>query len=106
MILGAPLILVLASIGGVLAWAIRRRRAGSTWVGMVFLMAWPIIALPIESLLPAETQIRRVHSQIDIDAPAEIVWQNITDLDPIGPHPAIFNLLGIPRPLRADMACE
>ncbi|HSD83198.1 MAG TPA: hypothetical protein VLG46_05045, partial [Anaerolineae bacterium] len=40
-----------------------------------------------------------------IDASAESVWQHITAVDIAAfRHPAYFSLLGIPKPLRAEIA--
>ncbi len=39
-----------------------------------------------------------------INAPAEVVWQHITEVDIASfRHPAYFALLGIPKPLRAEI---
>ena len=41
----------------------------------------------------------------NINAPAETVWQHITEVDIAAfRHPAYFSLLGIPKPLRAEIA--
>jgi hypothetical protein len=50
--------------------------------------------------------LRQTQHQIEhmtaIQAPAEIVWQHVTEVDIASfNHPAYFSLLGIPKPLRA-----
>jgi hypothetical protein len=50
---------------------------------------------------------RTIFSTIDINGRPEIVWDNITNVK-IGQfsNPGIFRILGIPRPLRADLLVE
>jgi hypothetical protein len=49
-----------------------------------------------------------VHSQIAINSPPEVIWPQITNLQPIQPQEerfALFHALGLPRPREARMAC-
>ena len=47
---------------------------------------------------------RRIEHVTDIQAPAEIVWNHITEVDIASfSHPTYFSLLGIPKPLRAEV---
>ncbi len=47
---------------------------------------------------------RRIEHVTNIQAPAEIVWQHVTEVDIASfRHPAYFTLLGIPKPLRAEV---
>jgi hypothetical protein len=46
----------------------------------------------------------RIEHVREIQAPAEIVWQHVTEVDiATFHHPAYFSLLGIPKPLRAEV---
>lgn len=45
-----------------------------------------------------------IKHSIEINAPAEVVWHHITEVDIASfRHPAYFSLLGIPKPLRAEI---
>jgi hypothetical protein len=45
-----------------------------------------------------------VESSCHIEAEIGTVWQHVTDVDAMAhPHPAIFKILGVPRPLRAEL---
>jgi hypothetical protein len=51
----------------------------------------------------AKTRRQIAHVTI-VQAPAEIVWHHITEVDIASfRHPAYFALLGIPKPLRAEV---
>lgn len=46
----------------------------------------------------------RIEHSTNIQASAEIVWQHVTEVDIASfRHPAYFTLLGIPKPLRAEV---
>jgi len=45
-----------------------------------------------------------VESSQLIESAIAIVWKHVTDVDAMAyPHPAIFRILGVPRPLRAEL---
>ena len=47
---------------------------------------------------------RTIERSIRINAPAKVVWQHITEVDIASfRHPAYFSILGIPKPLRAEV---
>ena len=49
-------------------------------------------------------KIHRIEHSTSIHAPAEIVWNHITEVDIASfDHPAYLALLGIPKPLRAEV---
>jgi hypothetical protein len=49
--------------------------------------------------------MHRIERSVEIAAPADVVWRNVTQVD-IGSfrHPAYFSLLGIPKPVRAEIS--
>lgn len=51
-----------------------------------------------------DKKAHQIEHVTDIQAPAEIVWQHVTEVDIVSfDHPAYFVLLGIPKPLRAEV---
>ncbi len=47
---------------------------------------------------------QRLEHTTQIEASAELVWQHVTEVDIASfDHPAYFSLLGIPKPLRAEI---
>ena len=107
-ILALPIFVGLASFGGIIARFIRKLDSGPRFGALLFAVSLPYLVTPIESLFPVQESIRRVHSQIDINASASVVWANITNFDPILPSEqsfAFFHLIGLPRPKRAQMHC-
>lgn len=111
-LLALPLFLILASGGGLLArlvWEIIKTSKGSRMSVVVLILIVPYVIGAIEHEFTVREEVRRVHSQIEIEAPTEVVWQNITNLQPISlsEQPfSFFHLMGLPRPLEAQMACE
>ncbi|MFN0242270.1 MAG: DUF805 domain-containing protein [Planctomycetota bacterium] len=100
-----PLGIALALLGGVLGFFLQRgpRPRGDA----VRVLSLSIVFLPtiigLESAAPAEPQLWKVTTCVTIDAPPEIVWQNVvafTELPP--PREWVFRL-GIAYPLRAEI---
>jgi hypothetical protein len=113
-VLAAPLWLLLASIGGTAGALVSRlaqKRGSNDVIGgaMLLFTLTPFLFVPLERLLPLQPESHTVHSQIEIDAPAAVIWQYITDLRHIEPaeqRESLFHLAGLPRPLEAKMACQ
>jgi hypothetical protein len=69
----------------------------------------PLIVLMVESQLPAPWETRTVRTQIEIQAPADVVWDNIKSVRPIEPgelHDAWVTRIGFPRPVAAILSRE
>lgn len=66
----------------------------------------PLIVAPLEQLREKVTEIKEVHSTIQINASAEQVWEQIRSVPtiPASEHrPALIHTLGFPRPLAAEL---
>ena len=51
-----------------------------------------------------DNTLHRVEHVTEVQAPADIVWRHVTEVDIASfRHPAYFKLLGIPKPLRAEV---
>lgn len=112
--LAFPIFLALASLGGLvgyLIWRLSKKiksRFFSSSMAILFLMT-PYMSAMVEQIAPAQTAVRTVHSQIQINRPASAVWPQITNLKPIQPAEtkfAFFHFIGLPRPLDAQMTCQ
>jgi hypothetical protein len=101
-----PFVLVLSSLGGLLAGLARlafpSNRGRNYCAAIVALI--PFAAAPLESLREASTEIRRVETSIEINASPAVVWDQIKSVPLITEAEHSFNfshLLGFPRPTEA-----
>jgi len=104
-----PVFLVAASIGGVIAGYCRIRKYRHTRLQVSFLILLPLIISPVESLIGSIPGTYETHTFIDIDAPAEIIWDHVTRVSTIPEHEDtgyLNKLLGFPRPVRAELDYE
>lgn len=110
--LALPIFWAMASLGGILArilWAFAKAWKGPALGALALAVILPYMIAPVERAFEPTEMVRRVHSQIVINAPREVIWENITNLPDIQPQEqraAIFHVLGLPRPIRARMVCE
>jgi uncharacterized protein YndB with AHSA1/START domain len=105
-ILWLPLVWGMSSIGGVLAGVLRDRLTSESakryCVAAVALL--PFVAGPLESLRERETELRTVHTSIEIAASPAQVWRQIRSVPRIteAEHgPSWSHRLGFPRPTEA-----
>jgi hypothetical protein len=110
-ILLLPLILILSSVGGLVAGIclkiIKSRRDRNYCVVIVALL--PFVASPIEQLKSAGSEIRTAPTQIKIHASAQTVWSQIRSVPLITEKEQSFSfshLIGFPRPLEAKLVGE
>lgn len=110
-VLWLPLALLLSSLGGLIAglllWFFPSDRSKNYCVLAVALL--PFVAAPIESMKQAATQVRTVETDIEINAPAGVVWQQIRSVPKISEAEQSFDfshLLGFPRPVEAVLQGE
>jgi hypothetical protein len=106
-ILALPIFLPLSSLGG-LAFVFLTREFQKDKVppalSVTLFLLLPYLVTLVEHQFPTPDSIRTVDSQIVINAPAEVVWAQITSVPKIQPaehHLAAFWLLGIPKPVQA-----
>jgi len=103
-----PLILVLSSIGGLIAGICLRifksKRDRHYCVAIVALL--PFAASPIEQLQSINSETRTVRTQIEIQSDAQTVWNQIRSVPLITEKEQSFSfshLIGFPRPLEAKL---
>ena len=107
-LIALPGFLLLASIGGMVAGFIRRRRDFEARTLSVVLLL-PLMLSPLEAQLPTVESIKTRSDTIVVDALPEAVWWQIVHVDDIDPSELKFGLtraLGVPRPVRAHMGGE
>jgi uncharacterized protein YndB with AHSA1/START domain len=103
-----PIALVCASLGGVAAGIIARRRRIHR-IPTLCLAVLPFLLAPAEATRNAPIQTRTVASEIRIHASPQTVWQNIERVPAISPaelRPTWTHRLGFPRPIEATLSYE
>ena len=105
-ILWLPIVLVMSSLGGLLAGIIHdfRASAGSKRLCVAAVALLPFVAGPLESWRDRATEIGTVHTTIEIKATPAQVWKQIRSVPRITEAEHGFSLshkLGFPRPTEA-----
>jgi hypothetical protein len=103
-----PIALFGASLGGLTAGVISRRRR-LTRAPTLCLAVVPFLLAPAEATLNAPLQTRTVSSEIRIHASPETVWQNVERVPAIAPaelRPTWTHRIGFPRPIEATLSFE
>jgi hypothetical protein len=101
--MGTPLILMMASIGGLIGGS----RAGREPYVAPILLALPYLIGPLEARRSLPRRFTESVAQIDIAAPSSVVWPLIASVDSIRPeerHPALFTRLRFPEPISATLS--
>ena len=100
-----PLFLIAASIGGFIgAYLKLRKRDGRTYVSLLVLL--PLFMAPIEHAIGSIPGTYEAVTFIDIHAPAEKIWSNITRVGEISKEEDsgwLTRFLGFPRPVQAEL---
>jgi hypothetical protein len=106
-----PILIVMASGGGLITFLIFKRfaeSANTTMLSLVLLA--PFVFAPIESQFPVTDSYRTVHTQIEIAASPESVWRNIIRVAPIQDNERtfswLFDMFGAPKPQEATLESE
>ena len=103
-----PIFLIAASIGGLIGAYIKTRKTNSR-LNMSLLMLLPLFIGPIESLIETIPGTYKADTYIDIDAPAEKIWDNVTRVKEIPLEQDkgyLTRMLGFPRPIKAELDFE
>jgi len=101
--MGAPIILIVSSLGGLAAASDTARNP----VVMPLLIVLPYVVAPIEARRSPPQRFVETVAEIDIDAPPPVVWALVTSVDSIRPEetgPALFTRIGFPRPISATLS--
>ena len=109
--LALPLVLFMSSLGGLLTCGMLNLR-GRTSTNARFLGLFiflPYLFAPIEGQWTPPTATYTVNTDIIIDAPVAVVWQNIIRVPAIQRwerRPAFFTAIGLPPPVEATLSRE
>lgn len=105
-VLAMPALMLLSSIGGLLAGDINRMRRKHRNSTLLSVAALPLVLGPLEINYLHLSQTYQVENQIVIDTTPEVVWNQLGSVVTIkdGELPLSFTaLIGVPRPLEARM---
>jgi hypothetical protein len=105
-IFALPIMLVSATLGGLLG-RLMFRRWNNSASGRVTAIAAPLLVILIESYIPSPLEIRTVKTDILIHAPTSVVWDNIKSVRTINaselPHSWVTRI-GFPKPVSATLS--
>ncbi|HEY6445789.1 MAG TPA: hypothetical protein VIY53_04960 [Acidobacteriaceae bacterium] len=106
-----PVGLVMSSFGGIAAGLVGRTRdRGVQRIGLSCVVILPLLLQPLESrFIAPPVQSRIVQTEIQIQAPAGIVWRNIERVRAIAPgelRRTWTHEIGFPRPIEATLSHE
>ena len=105
-ILAAPIVFTLASLGGAAMYAITNSGEKATNLSLIILLTSPFALAPIEGQMDSPTRATLTQTSIHIEATPAEVWAQIgavPDITVEVQSPRLFNLVGIPRPIKAEM---
>ena len=105
LIMAAPLACVVASVGGVLGYAVQRAfhfQAESPKLFCSLLVLLPL-AMGLEHALPPPLPLLAVKSSVIINAPPEKVWRNVVSFSELPPPKEMIFKLGVAYPIRAEI---
>jgi len=98
-----PLFLIAASIGGLIGGYFKlRKKEEKLYFSLLVLL--PFLMAPIERMGGAIPGTYEASTYIDIQAPADVIWNNVTRVAEIKPEQDkgwLTRLLGMPRPVEA-----
>jgi hypothetical protein len=106
-----PISLLLSTLGGLSAGYIARfqfsRAAGKITLGCVLVL--PLLITPWESAVFSRNELESVETEIDVHAPAEVIWRNIERVREIQPNElprSWTHAIGFPSPVEATLSIE
>jgi hypothetical protein len=102
-LMGSPLMLVVSTVGGLVAWSMRNIESRAVTYSA---LALPLAFWPLEHALGIPTSLRTVRSEIAIQSTPTEVWSRIVTVPTIGRdelRPSLATRLGFPRPIEATL---
>lgn len=103
-----PIFLIAASIGGLIGGYFKlKKRDNKVYVSILVFL--PLLISPIENYIGADSTPYKAYTYIDIHAPADKIWSNVTRVREIAKEQDkgwLTNLLNFPRPVKAELNYE
>ncbi len=103
-----PLFLIASSIGGLLG-AYLKRKQNENKLSISLLVLLPLLLGPMENLLETIPATFEAYTFIDIEAPADKIWDQVTRVEAIAEEEDtgwLNKMLGFPRPVKAELDFE
>ena len=103
-----PIFFIAASVGGLVGGFFKlRKKDNRVYVSVLVLL--PLFISPLENYLGASSEPYRAYTFIDINAPADKIWSNVTRVKEISLEQDkgwLTRLLNFPRPVKAELNYE
>jgi hypothetical protein len=103
-----PIFLIAGSIGGFIGGYFKiKKHDNKVYVSILVLL--PLLISPVENYFGAVTKPYKAYTYIDINAPVEKIWSNVTRVREISKEQDkgwLTNLLNFPRPVKAELNYE
>lgn len=103
-----PIFLIAASIGGLIGGYLKSQWRNDK-LNISILVLIPFLIGPIENLIEIIPGTYKAYTYIDINAPAEKIWDNVTrvsEIPEIEDSGYLNKALGFPRPVKAELNFE
>lgn len=103
-----PVFLITSSLGGVIGGYLKKRKSNNK-LNISLLILLPFAIGPIESVIKTVPGTYKAYTYIDIDAPADKIWDNVTRVKEIPLEQDkgyLTRFLGFPRPVKAELDFE
>ncbi|MBX0333673.1 hypothetical protein K3G39_10530 [Pontibacter sp. HSC-14F20] len=103
-----PVFLIAASLGGLLGGYLKVRNTNNK-LSISILVLLPLLLSPLESMIDSIPGTYKAYTYIDIDAPADKIWRNVTRVTEIPEAEDtgyLTRALGFPRPVKAELNYE
>lgn len=103
-----PLFMIASSVGGLIGGYYKlRKRDKNIYISVLTLL--PFFISPIESMVGKIPGTYKAYTYIDIEAPADKIWENVTRVKEIRADQDkgwLTSTLGFPRPVKAELNYE
>ncbi|MGN6181080.1 MAG: hypothetical protein ACTHNW_17995 [Mucilaginibacter sp.] len=103
-LMALPIFLPMASLGGLTAHRYRKEKHEKLRLSIIVLL--PFLLSPIERSIISSSIIYTAYTEINIQAPKEKIWQNVTRVRNITQEQdsaRFTRFLGFPRPIKAEL---
>ena len=102
-----PIFLIASSIGGYIGSKLNKDRKNKVQISIITLL--PFLLAPLENKITLTATTYNAYTSIEINAPAEKIWNQVTRVSEIEEHKDtgyLTRFLGFPRPLEAVLNYE